>query len=210
MINEELLSPFPEGEMKKTLEEVIEAAECLSQKEPVYGFYPRFVVPGWISLIQMLCVESKMDKFCRKPFYDGDGYREFINWIANKANTVANHLPEIQSLDEETNDRCKKQVIAIFDSLVEVWRQCCPEVASYPNCYLNDNVKISPYCLLHYGLADILKDLGYPQVNVDSNGKSSKTDFSGEMKERSWYLVGYIINTITFLCILGIISAIFS
>ncbi len=203
MINEELLSSFPEGEMKKTLKEVIAAFECLLQKEPVYGFHHRFYVPGWICMIQLQCVKFKMNKFCKKNFYGGIGYRDFINWIADKANKVAKHADEIQTFDEETNDSCKKQVIEIFESLAEVWYQCCPEVAVFPNCYLNDK-KISPYRFLQVWLAVILEDFGYPKLKEDSAGVTK--DFAGVAKDFAWHFAGYIINILT----LGVLAFLFS
>lgn len=95
MTNEDILSQFPDGDLKNIMQELIVANESLANKEPVYGFHHKFYVPGWIGFIQECIVESKMQKFNKKIFYAGKGYIDFVNWIGDKADAVAKCCPEI-------------------------------------------------------------------------------------------------------------------
>lgn len=205
MTNEDILSQFPDGELKDILQELIVANDSLACKEPVYGFHHKFYIPGWIGLIQECTVESKMQKFNKNVFYAGKGYIDFVNWIGAKADAVAKHYPEIENMDDEKNSVCKKLIVAIFDSVIENWAKCCPEIATYCNIDFNGNTKISPIGLIHYMLASSLQNFGYPKFN----NKSSKNSFISEMKTQGYYIIGYILNVIILACVFGIIGAIF-
>lgn len=205
MTNEDILSPFPDGELKNTLRELILANDSLAKKEPTYGFHHKFYVPGWIGLIQESIVESKMQKFNDKVFYAGKGYTFFVNWIAEKADAVAKCYPEIENMNDEKSSICKKMTVAIFDSVIENWAKCCPEIATYCSIDFEDNTKISPIGLSHYMLASTLQKFDYPQIN----SKPSKNGFISEIKAQGYYIIGYILNVIILVCVWGIIIAIF-
>lgn len=204
MTNEDILSQFPDGDLKNNIQELIVANDSLGNKEPVYGFHHKFYVPGWIGFIQECIVESKMQKFNKKIFYAGKGYINFANWVVDKADAVAKCYSEIENMNEEKSSICKKLIVAIFDSIVDNWAKCCPEVATFCNIDFGGNTKISPLGFVHYKLASALQNFGYPQF--DSN--TSKSSFISEMKAQGYYIIGYILNVIILACIFGIIQAI--
>ncbi len=204
MTNEDILSPFSDGELKNTLRELMVANDSLANKEPTYGFHHKFYVPGWIGVIQECIVESKMQKFDEKIFYAGKGYVNFANWIVDKADAVAKYYSEIDNMDAEKSSICKKLIVAIFDSTIENWAKCCPEIATYCSIDFDGNTKISPIGWVHYRLGATLQNFDYPQFNRNS----PKNDFISEMKARGYYLIGYILNVIILACVFGIIGAI--
>lgn len=205
MTNKDLLSQIPDGELKKLLQELIVANDSLANKEPMFGFHYKFYVPGWIGLIQESIVESKMQKFDQKVFYDGRGYIGFANWLCEKANAVAKCYSEIENMENGKSSECKKLVLAIFDLTIENWVKCCPEIATYCNIDFSDNTKISPIGWVHYKLASTLQEFGYPQFD----NKSPKSSFVSEMKAQSYFIIGYILNVIILACVFGIIGTIF-
>ena len=205
MTNEDILSQFPEGELKNTLRELIAAIDTLSQKHPTYGFHFRLYIPGWIGLIQECMAESKMQKFNKNVFYASRGYANFVNWIAEKADVVANEYNETENIAEEDASARKKLIIAIFESLIEAWAKCCPEIATYCNIKFDDKINISPMGWIQYRLASTLQKFDYPRIN----SKPSKRSFMSEMKIQGYYIIGYILNAIILVCVWGIIIAIF-
>lgn len=44
MTNEDILSQFPDGDLKNIMQELIVANDSLANKEPVYGFHHKFYV----------------------------------------------------------------------------------------------------------------------------------------------------------------------
>ena len=205
MTNKDILSQFPDGDLKNIMQELIVANDSLANKEPVYGFHHKFYVPGWIGFIQECIVESKMQKFDKQVFYAGKGYIDFINWIGDKADAVAKCYSEIENMDEAKSTVCKKLIVAIFDSTIDNWAKCCPEIATYCNFDFNENTKISPIGWIHYKLASILQKFEYPQFD----SSSSKGSAVSVMKAQGYYIIGYILNVIILACVLGIIGAIF-
>jgi len=204
MTNEEIVLLFPDGMLKNNLRELIVANDSLANKEPVYGFHHKFYVPGWIGLIQEWVVESKMQKFNGKEFYAGKGYIDFVNWLVDKAEAVANCYSEIEDLDEGKVAVCKKLIVTIFDSTIEKWANCCPEIATYCNVDFGDNTKISLIGWIHYKLASILQNFKYSKFDANH----SESNFVSEMKAQGYYIFGYILNAIIFACVFGIIGAI--
>ena len=205
MTNEDILSQFPDGDLKNIMQELIVANDSLANKEPVYGFHHKFYVPGWIGFIQECIVESKMQKFDKQVFYAGKGYIDFINWIGDKADAVAKCYSEIENMDEAKSTVCKKLIVAIFDSTIDNWVKCCPEIATYCNIDFDGNTKISPIGWIHYKLASILQKFEYPQFD----SSSSMGSVVSVMKAQGYYIIGYILNVIILACVLGIIGAIF-
>ncbi len=204
MIDEDILSQFPDGELKNLLQELIVANISLANKEPTYGFHYKFYVPGWIGFIQECFAESKMRKFDQKVFYAGRGYRGFVNWIADKADAVERCSLEIDNMDEEKSCFCKQLIVALFDSTIEEWAKCCPEIATYCNINLDGNTKTSPLGWIYYRLAFTLRNFDYPQID----SKSSKSGFISGMKSLGYYVIGSILNVIILASVLGIIGAI--
>lgn len=186
------------------MQELIVANESLANKEPVYGFHHKFYVPGWIGFIQVCIVESKMQKFNKQVFYAGKGYIDFVNWIGDKAKAIANCYSEIKNMDDEKSTVCKGLIVAIFDSTIDKWAKCCPEIATYCNIDFDGNTKISPIGCIHYTLASTLQKFEYPQFD----SSSSKSSFVSEIKAQGYYIIGYILNVAIFTCVFGIIIAI--
>ena len=204
MTNKDILSQFPDGDLKNIMQELIVANESLANKEPVYGFHHKFYVPGWIGIIQVCIVESKMQKFNKQVFYAGKGYIDFVNWIGDKAKAIANCYSEIKNMDDEKSTVCKGLIVAIFDSTIDKWAKCCPEIATYCNIDFDGNTKISPIGWIHYTLASTLQKFEYPQFD----SSSSKSSFVSEIKAQGYYIIGYILNVAIFTCVIGIIIAI--
>ena len=205
MTNEDILSQFPDGELKDILQELIVANDSLACKEPVYGFHHKFYVPGWIGLIQEWVVESKMQKFDQSEFYAGKGYIEFLNWIVDKAEAVANSYSEIENVDDGKTAVRKEIIVTVFDSIIENWAKYCPEIATYCNLDFDSNTKISPIGWIHYKFASTLQIFGYPQFD----STPSNSSFASEMKALGYWIIGYILNAIILVCVFGIIGAIF-
>ena len=205
MTNEEILLLFPDGMLKNNLRELTVANDSLANKEPVYGFHHKFYVPGWIGLIQEWVVESKMQKFDQSEFYAGKGYIEFLNWIVDKAEAVANSYSEIENVDDGKTATRKEIIVTVFDSIIENWAKCCPEIATYCNLDFGSNTKISPIGWIHYKFASTLQIFGYPQFD----STPSNSSFASEMKAQGYWIIGYILNAIILACVFGIIGAIF-
>ena len=149
-------------------------------------------------------VESKMQKFDKQVFYAGKGYIDFINWIGDKADAVAKCYSEIENMDEAKSTVCKKLIVAIFDSTIDNWAKCCPEIATYCNIDFDGNTKISPIGCIHYTLASTLQKFEYPQID----SSSSESSFVSEIKALGYFIIGYILNAAILACVFGIIITI--
>ena len=145
-----------------------------------------------------------MQKFNKQVFYAGKGYIDFVNWIGDKAKAIANCYSEIKNMDDEKSTVCKGLIVAIFDSTIDKWAKCCPEIATYCNIDFDGNTKISPIGCIHYTLASTLQKFEYPQFD----SSSSKSSFVSEIKAQGYYIIGYILNVAIFTCVFGIIIAI--
>lgn len=197
-----ILQEFPECSLREMLVEVFQIIWQLSEREPVYGFAPKFYVPGWIGIIQNFYVSLKISRYNKEQFSCGKGYLDFAGYIVELSDRAAKLYGETEWKDSVYKDRCGRVVVGVFDMLVVVWKECCPEVANF----IEWPSKVSAYIWVKLKFESSLEDCGYPKLNVDSEDSLS---FSDDFKIRAYHFVGYILNVILFGIIIAIFSAIF-
>lgn len=209
---QEIIGSIHENEIKEKMKELYEAMEVLSHKQPVTGFHHRFYVPGWIGSIQWLIVSSKMDKWCKQPFYKGMDYYEFADWIGDTAHVLHDYLNNPATKGRVDYEQHSNEIVSAVYMLMYMWVECSPEVSSFTDRdYLDEatgqEYKVSIGFLLNKRLED---EVGKPSLATDTTAKSSVwKDIKEDAKSYGYMIAGWLINLVIFLLIVGLISAIF-
>lgn len=198
---------FPEREMKDKLNDIIIAINELSQKTPVVGFHHSFYVPGWIGFLQLMAVESKMNKFASQPFCRKTNYFAFGDWIINKSKEIADLQKRTVSDDQQMAQSQNEAIIRVFKVITALWMNYLPEVSTYHRIKYIENALISPAGMVYKGLEDNLKDLGYGQS--DDSSHESKSRVKDETKGCLYSIAGYILNILLLAAIFSLLGAIF-
>lgn len=198
------LEQFSSKELKDKVTEIVTAINKLSKKIPVVGFHPKFYIPGWIGLIQLINAESKMESFASKEFCNGMDYKDFGIWIGSMADEVV----ELYEKEETENLELQHEIIVgLFHCLLNVWIKCCPEVSTHCNIEYENNTKISLAGLINKRLEYKLSSFGY------NKGKETEISFTEDLKgclgDTVYKLLGIIINVLTLVIIAGLIDLIF-
>jgi len=203
----DILDYFPSPEAKSRVEELVYVIDALSKKTPVKGFHPSFYVPGWIGAIQQMTVESKMNNFSSKSYYKQMNYLEFGDWIIKNSKEMAELQLRNKAADPEMAELQSESIIRIFDVIVALWINYCPEIATYCNIEYLNNTLISPAGMVHKGVSENLKSIGYSRNEKSEGGINNS--FSEFSKNILYRLVGFILNIIILVFVFSIISAIF-
>lgn len=209
---QELIASIQNIEAKEKLNEIYEAMETLSHKQPVSGFHHRFYVPGWIGCIQWFIVSSKMDKWCRQPFYKEKNYYEFADWIGDIAHSLHDYLNNPETKERDDYKQHSNDIVSAVHILMYTWAECSPEVASFTDRDYRDETtgqgyKVSIGFLLNKRLEE---EIGKPSNVAETTTKTSGwKDFKEEAKSYGYMIAGWFINIVIFALIAGLISAIF-
>lgn len=210
---QEIINSIQEIEAKKRMNNIYEAMEAMSHKQPATGFHHRFYVPGWIGSIQCLIVSSKMDKWCKQPFYNEKNYYEFADWIGESAHLFHDYLQKPEVKCREDYDKHSNDIVTIIHMLLLMWVECSPEVASFTDRDYHDELTGQDYKVsIAYLLNKMVEsEIGKPDrmQNEGSAKASGWQDFKEEAKSFGYMIAGYLINILIFALIAGIISAIF-
>ena len=202
------LSIFQDGDLKETLDEIVNASIELSQRTPVVGFHHRFYVPGWIGFIQETIVNKNMHKWRSEVFYKGKTYDEFMFWMISSSEKLcelqisskpANYMDEE---DMQLYKQRKKAIVDTVDDLIKVWSSVAPEVVFQRNLKGDEDGPISPYKFVCDNVALALEDLGYPKPYVSKNTGGCRA----EMRELFYRVAGMFINCLTLAAIGALIS----
>ena len=203
---EKILALFPSEDIKDKLKDIISAIQYISNKEPIVGFHHSFYVPGWIGVIQLMIVESNMNKFTSETFYKEMNYLQFAQWIADQSEEIAELQKGIDIDDYLLKESQNNAIIDLFLAISTLWMNYLPEASRHPSIKYTEDSLISPAGLLFKLLEESLKDLGY---SPSKDKESSKTSFKEEIKNQFNFIVGYILNILLLGCIFAIIGAIF-
>ena len=204
------LSIFQDGDLKETLDEIVNVSIELSQRTPVVGFHHRFYVPGWIGFIQETIVNKNMHKWRSEVFYKGKTYEEFGSWIVDITTKVVKlHLDEKPIEDNGADltiyNAQSQVIIELTHILLNVWSDCAPEVANTPNRIVKDKFIKSLYGIIYNEAAVELNKIGFRRPPVS---KSSEPGCLGELRVLGIRILGYIINIILFSLIFTLIFSI--
>lgn len=206
---QQVLAVFDSEEIKKILLELIDAADTISKRTPTIGFHHKFYVPGWISVIQISMVESKMSTFEKATFYKEKNYIDFANWIIESSKKLAElQVKEIEydnSKDKEISKQQSNTIIAVLHALAEVWYSCAPEVASMCNREYTKDTRISLAGIVFRALEEVLEPLGCSQSSSQKEPSYEGPSFSDIGNQ----LLAMICNIILSAIIIGIGSLIF-
>lgn len=202
-----ILDMFPERSMKEKLNDIIVVINELSQKTPVVGFHHSFYVPGWIGVIQIMFVESKMNKFASQTFCRDMNYFEFGDWIINKSKEIADFQKKTSTDDTQMTQSQNDAIIRVFKVLAALWMNYLPEVSTYHSIKYTENTLISPAGMVYKGLEENLKELGYEQSS--DSGQGSKSSVKDDAKGCLYNIAGYILNILILAAIFGLLGAIF-
>ena len=209
---QEIIGSIHENEIKEKMKELYEAMEVLSHKQPVTGFHHRFYVPGWIGSIQWLIVSSKMDKWCKQPFYKEMNYYEFADWIGDTSHVLHDYLNNPETKGRVDYEQHSNEIVSAVYMLMYMWAECSPEVSSFTDRdYLDEatgqEYKVSIGYLLNKRLED---EVGKPSLATHTTVKSSVwNNIKEDAKSYGYLIAGGLINLVIFLLIVGLISAIF-
>lgn len=194
------------------MNEVYEAMETLSHRQPVTGFHHRFYVPGWIGSIQWFIVGSKMDKWCKQPFYKDKDYYEFADWIGDTAHTLHDYLNNPETKGRVDYEQHSNEIVSTIHLLMVIWAECSPEVASFTDRDYRDDATGQEYRVSIGFLLNkrVEYEIGKPRlVTETTNETSAWKDFKEEAKSFGYMIAGWFINIVIFALIAGLISAIF-
>ncbi len=203
----DILDYFPSLEEKNRVEELVYVIDALSQKTPVKGFHPSFYVPGWIGAIQQMTVESKMNNFSSKSYYKQMNYLEFGDWIMKNSKEMAELQMRNKTTDPELAKLQSESIIRIFDVIVALWINYCPEIATYCNIEYMNNTLISPAGMVQKGVSENLKCIGYSKKERSED--NTNYSFSQFSKSVLYRLAGFVLNIIILVFVFSIIGAIF-
>lgn len=204
------LSIFQDGDLKETLDEIVNVSIELSQRTPVVGFHHRFYVPGFIGFIQEKIVENKINKWESQIFYKDKNYEEFASWIVDITTKVVKlHLDEKPIEDNGADltiyNAQSQVIIELTHILLNVWSDCAPEVANTSNRIVKDKFIKSLYGIIYNEAAVELNKIGFRRPPVS---KSSEPGCLGELRVLGIRILGYIINIILFSLIFTLIFSI--
>lgn len=205
----QLLAVFDSEEIQNILSELIDAADTISKRTPTIGFHHKFYVPGWISVIQITIVESKMSTFEKATFYKEKNYVDFANWIIKSSKELADlqikQIDSDKSQDKEISKQQSDSIITILHAVAEAWYNCAPEVASICNREYTKDTRISLAGIVFRALEEILEPLGCPQSSSQKEPGYEGPSFSDMGNQ----LLAMICNIILFAIIIGIGSLLF-
>lgn len=210
----ELIHSIQDNEAKGRLEEVFDAMEEMSHKQPVTGFHPRFYVPGWIGSIQSFIVSTKMDKWSKLPFIKEKNYYEFGDWIGETAHFFHEYFLKEEVKNCEDYNSQSNEIAKLIHVLLLMWVECSPEVATYTDTKYHDDKTDQDYEVSMAFLLNkkIESEIGNPS-QTDDNERTKESgwkEFKNEAKSFGYMLAGYFVNLLILAIIAGLIDAIAS
>ncbi len=212
-IHDEAEKIFPHEDVRAKILELLDIGTTLSQKEQVIGMRPKFIIPGWIGLIQESSFENKLKIFDNQKVYKDNNYITVGTVIVENTKDIVKSLMSYYNKNEMnssslTNRECVSAINVILN-VRDIWVSFCPERALYHYIKVDDNHLASLAGIMYDDTNSELSKIGF---NI-SDYHSSKQSFWNDAKEQSvnclYQILGYIINVLTLGGIMALFSAIF-
>lgn len=182
-------------------------AEALAKQPQQVGFVHKFFVPGWIGFIQECLVESKMTKVSKQPIYQGMGYFECGDKIADLVAKVCEAKKESVENFEKSND--DPENLTIMSSAIyalDAWTHIYPEIAYWMNRKIDDNTVTNALGIIQGNIRNSLSAIMDVPSEKMSNGSGS---FASAMKAMGGQIAAMFCNMLVFAALAGLLSAIF-
>lgn len=194
--------------IQKYIQQLNELTEALKKQPQYIGFCHRFYVPGWIGFIQVCIVERKMSKAAKKPIYNGKGYFECANLIADLVDGACKaKKEETDNSDIINEDNESAQIVSSANDALTSWINIYPEIAYWMNQKIDDKHITNAVGIIQRNLRKSLSTI----IDLPKEIFESETNYSfvSELKALGNQLLGTICNIIVIIPIWGVLCAIF-
>ena len=189
------------------ISQIDELAEVLEKKPQTVGFVHKFFVPGWIGFIQECIVENKMSKAAKQPIFNGMGYLECGDKIAELVDKACTARTQNDKAFVKSNDNPEN--LAILSSAMnalDAWTHVYPEIAYWMNQKVNDSYVTNALGIIQGNIKKSLSTI----IDVPSERMSNKSNsFTSEMKAMGGQIAAMICNVIVLAAIFGLLGSIF-
>lgn len=182
-------------------------ADDLAKRPQRVGFVHKFFVPGWIGFIQECIVESKMAKVSKQPIYQGMGYLECGDKIAELVAKACEAKKEsVENFEKSNDDPENLTIMASAMTALDAWTHIYPEIAYWMNQKVGDNYVTNALGIIQGNIRNSLSTI----MDVPSEKMSNRSSsFASEMKAMGGLIAAMFCNILVFAVVAGLISAIF-
>lgn len=182
-------------------------ADTLAKKPQTVGFVHKFFVPGWIGFIQECIVENKMSKVAKQPIYNGMGYLECGNKIAELVDKACRaRIESDPNFAKSNDDSANLQILSASLNALDAWAHVYPEIAYWMNQKINDQYVTNALGIIQGNVKNSISTI----MDVPSEKISNKSSsFASEMKAMGGQIAAMFCNVIVFAAVFSLLAAIF-
>ncbi len=182
-------------------------ADSMASKPQTVGFVHKFFVPGWIGFIQECIVENKMSKAAKQPLYNGMGYLECGDKIAELVDKACKARIESEpSFTKSNEDDTNLQILSASLNALDAWTHVYPEIAYWMNQRINDQYVTNALGIIQGNVKNSISTIMDVPCEKISNKSSS---FASEMKAMGGQIAAILCNIIVFAAVFSLLATIF-
>lgn len=196
----------------KYLAELDEMTSVLSNKPQTVGFVHKFIVPGWIGIIQEFIIEHRMSKVAMQPLYNGLNYYKCGNRIADLVDDacvarIRSATDFVKSNDDPDNLRIMSSALRA----VETWAGLYPEIAYRMNQKISNEYVTNYLSIIQSKVNDAITSI----MNIDRDTSSEDKPRSfvcnakDELMNMGWHLAAWVCNATLLIAIWSVLIVIF-
>lgn len=193
---------------KKHLVELDELTARLEKMPQTVGFVHRFLVPGWVGVIQECIIDHKMSKVAKQPIYKGLNYYECGDSIAELTRMACDARKESEDFHENDNNNLDN--LSIVNSsfrAIDAWANIYPEIAYWMDRQVNGNYVTCVLGLVQENVKSSLSKI--IELPAEKKNHKPNSSFSRDLKAMGGQMAAMVCNVLLFAAIASLISAIF-
>ncbi|MDE6754365.1 MAG: hypothetical protein K2J82_07120 [Muribaculaceae bacterium] len=186
--------------LRNKIDDLKHLTDALETIPSTVGISPKFIIPGFIGCIQEMITEARMSKYINRPIYNNKNYFDCANYIMDIVDEICKireTLPDFKGKTSE--DPINFEILEVSYNAIGAWENIYPEIANWVNQKV-DNKTTSILYVLEKNVSDSLSEIMVvPEI-------PSKIPMKNLAKLIGYQYLGYILNCILILLIVGLIT----